>query len=63
METEYPNAKCMYYNWGGTGKYTSYPREYGARCEFYNKFFDRVDGRLNPNCKRCFRKDDVECKI
>ena len=56
-----PNNQCQYYNWGGTGKYPSYPREYGARCEFFGKFFTRDKDKLEPNCSECF-KGETKCK-
>lgn len=50
-------SDCYYYSWGGNFKkdFTSYPREYGARCQFFDKFF----GHEGPNCKGCkeFLKD------
>ena len=50
------NPNCYYYNWGGDldKGYVSYPRIYGARCEYYDEFFssDRM-GVLTPNCFKC----------
>ena len=55
MKTE-TKASCYYYNWGGgeEGR-PSYPREYGARCEYFDEFFKaRSFGKIiNPNCKVC----------
>lgn len=57
------DSECRYYNWGGSihrlgdriiADYPSYPREYGARCEYYQKFFIKDSlGRMLPCCKFC----------
>jgi hypothetical protein len=54
------NSDCSFYNWGGDGtrERPNYPREYGARCECYDKFFERdSDGILIPNCPTCKRAE------
>jgi len=55
----HPKRDCYFYNWGGdhTKNRPSYPREYGARCEFYKEFFtrDRLGAGLEPNCDECTR--------
>lgn len=66
MTKEKPNKleqktdrECFYYSWGGNIKrgYTTYPREYGARCEFHKEFFKRdEEGILSPNCYSCKHK-------
>ena len=54
---------CHYYNYGGDLDFPDrppYPKLYGARCEFYKKFFfskrqwagGKHEG-LRPNCGRC----------
>lgn len=57
MKKSETNSNCQYYNWGGSGKYSSYPREYGARCEKYDRFFTKdFDGNkeiLKPQCWKC----------
>lgn len=56
IKREEPKRECRYYNWGGDldKRYICYPREYGARCEFYDEFFTRDEnGVLNPNCLAC----------
>lgn len=53
MKKSETNDKCKYYNWGGGKGYVSYPREYGARCEKYNEFFSRANGKLTPQCHGC----------
>lgn len=61
---EKTNPNCQYYNWGGDldKGYTTYPREYGARCEFYKRFFSKdVKGNLIPNCYSCGNK--LESKV
>lgn len=54
---DFPKRDCYFYNWGGDcskGR-PSYPREYGARCEFNNVFFERhyLTGDLIPDCSTC----------
>ena len=46
---------CNYYNWGSNPLYDyPCPREYGARCEFYNEFFSvNAKGITSPLCKDC----------
>jgi len=54
IEKNTTKPDCKFYNWGGTDKHPSYPREYGARCEKYNEFFYRNDDNiLEPNCYSC----------
>lgn len=42
---------CYYYSWGGniSKGFPTYPRAYGARCMYFNEFFNS-DG---PDCKKC----------
>lgn len=48
------NRKCAHYNWGGDDIYPSYPKEYGARCEFFDIFFVvRSGGGIFPDCTNC----------
>jgi hypothetical protein len=49
------SSSCYYYNWGGDSDkgYPSYPREYGARCEFHKEFFSEKDGIIIPHCSSC----------
>ena len=58
---EQPFRECPHYNWGGKEGYPAYPREYGARCEKHNVFFNRIDGRLKPSCREC--RAEVEARI
>jgi len=54
------NKKCYYYNHGGnlSRGYTSYPTEYGARCEKHNAFFTQKDNKIIPSCEECkFKKE------
>ena len=56
MESNETNDDCYYYNWGGDGtkERPSYPREYGAKCEYYDEFFRLYTGGvLKPNCDEC----------
>lgn len=41
MKNQIINRKCPYYNW-------SYFRDFGARCEYHNCFFDS-----NIDCRDC----------
>lgn len=57
------NKKCYYYNHGGdiTRGYTSYPAEYGARCEKYDEFFHKINDRIIPTCEGCnYKKETIE---
>ena len=50
------NRECEWYNWGGNVEkgYSTYPKEYGARCEYFKEFFDRSrDNILTPSCYKC----------
>ena len=54
IEKNTTKPDCKFYNWNDKEIYTSYPREYGARCEKYNEFFYRnADNILEPNCYSC----------
>ena len=46
---------CYYYNHGGDIQrgYNIYPREYGARCEYYQTMFEIKNSLLNPHCNTC----------
>ena len=45
---------CDFYNWNDNQKYSSFPREYGARCEFHNQFFKRTrENKIEPSCYKC----------
>ena len=55
---------CYYYNYGGDSSFHGdrppYPKIYGARCEFYEKFFSSkrqiAQGEheeLKPDCDKC----------
>ena len=48
-------SDCKYYNWGGEGtdERPSYPKSYGARCEFYKELFYMNGKVLKPNCYSC----------
>ena len=54
------NRKCIYYNCGGNIErcYPSYPKVYGARCEFHDKFFDLEENNLSPICYGCKNKKE-----
>lgn len=57
MKIKETNSECYYYNWGDNPNFEYVcPREYGARCEFHNKFFSAYDNTgkdLNPDCTNC----------
>lgn len=53
------DRNCPYYNWGGTRHYPSYPREYGARCEYHNLFFQSNQ----PDCTNCPHKHPQTLQI
>ena len=44
---------CIYYNWNSNPRYCSYPREYGARCEFFRTFFTKTNDTITPDCETC----------
>lgn len=44
------DRKCRYYSW-------VFPRDYGARCEFHNAFFDS-----NLDCRHCIIKLEEQVK-
>jgi hypothetical protein len=69
-----PVRECFFYNHGNNLNFTYHcPLEYGARCEFYDKFFSAytfdVETKqylnLNPDCSKCSeeRKKGLEERI
>jgi hypothetical protein len=51
------NSDCYFYNWGNNLNFDyKCPREYGARCEYYDKFFSAKNFTgegLDPDCTIC----------
>lgn len=46
---------CFYYDWNSNPRCPSYPREYGARCDFFKKFFaeEYHTDKITPDCETC----------
>ncbi len=49
------NKKCYFYNFGENKNFDYIcPSVYGARCEFFDKFFSRSSKEeLRPDCSEC----------
>jgi len=72
MIKEKPNRDCHFYNFGDNPNFEYHcPTTYGARCEFYDKFFSaytqdpetKMYVNMEPSCKKCGGKDDLEGRI